>query len=75
MNASFDPNERVITATEWTKDRIVAEQIVKNYRLVRQEPVTARKIALVFKKIEFMPPVENQYLRDRFKEVAKDLDK
>ena len=43
--------------------------------LARKERVTARKIALVFKKIEFMPPVENQKMRERFKEVAKELDK
>ena len=75
MNANFDPTERVITATEWTRDRIIAEQLIENYRLVRQERVTVRKIALVFKKIEFMPPVENQKMRERFKEVAKELDK
>lgn len=67
--------ERIITATSWTRDRIIAEQIILNYRLVREEQVTARKVALVFMKIEFQPYIECEQMRVRFKEVAKELEK
>ena len=67
--------ERVITATGCTRNRIIGQQIMDNYRLVKEVHITARQVQLVFKKIEFQQFKANEAMRTRFKEVEEELSK
>ena len=76
MNISFDPNERMIVAKAWEKDRVICEQIIDNHRLVRQERISVNKVALVFKKIEFRTPeYPPQEMRDKYWSARKELNR
>ena len=61
--------EKIVITNSWNRNRIIAEQLIENYRLVREERITARKIALIFDKIVFMEFVPNPYLKGRFKKM------
>ena len=74
MNA-LDQNERVITATSLTRDRIIGQQIMDNYRLVKEVHITAKQVQLVFTKIQFQEFKAIESMRVRFKEVAEELNK
>lgn len=74
MNTGFDPDSRVVIAAYWERNHVVATQLQDNWRLAKEERITARKVQLVFKPIVFQdwkPPAENL---DRYWETRRDLN-
>lgn len=74
MNVTPKEDLRTIYVTPETRNQVVCEQLTQNYRLIKEEIITAKKIVLVFEKIKFQPVRHDEHMRTRFKEVAKEFE-
>jgi len=64
-----------VKANTWERNAVVQQYYHKDYRLVKEEKITARKVALVFEPIVFkVSPPPSREVRDRYWEVKNEIN-
>lgn len=59
MIPAYNIEYKTIATVPWKKEQVINSQQLDGWNFVREERVTARKVAVVFYKKVFIPPGSN----------------